>query len=297
MDIKPTTGDTRVRRSGLLAFNGLGSFNMVKTTVLSVVLIALVVIALLPFYMAVIGSLKTNWDLFRSALALPPQITWDNYAYVVGSGFLRNMLNTVIVNIICLTLITFVGSLAAFSLSRMRVPGRNLIRIVIISGLMIPVYAVLFPLYAMMEKWGLTGSYLALIGPYVGFGLPFAVFVLTGYMKNIPQELDEAAKLDGASPFRIYSDVILPLCRPGLAAVLIFEALWIWNEVPFALVLVRENDMKTLAVALLLFGTNWSIDWPKTLAAACLVTFPILLVYFALSEQFIRGLTAGAIKQ
>ncbi len=270
---------------------------IITTVALGIPLALLVVISVLPFYMTVVGSLKSNWDLFRSPVALPPQVTWANYGYVIETGFLRNMLNTAVVNIVCLSLITMIGSMAAFALARLRVPGRNQIRVAIVTWVMIPVYAVLFPLYAMMDKWELTSSYLALIGPYVGFGLPFAVFVLTGYMKTIPYELDEAAKLDGASPLAVFWQVILPLTKPGLAAVLVFEALWIWNEVPFALVLVRQEKMKTLAVTLLQFGTNWAIDWPKTLAAVCLTTFPILLLYVMLSEQFIKGLTAGAIKQ
>jgi len=120
---------------------------------------------------------------------------------------------------------------------------------------------------------------------------------LHGYMKTIPYELDESAKMDGATPFQIYWHVVMPLARPGLASMLIFEALWIWNELPFALILIRKEAMKTAAVALLQFGTNWVMDWPWILAAVSLITFPILLVYLLMSEQFIRGLTAGAVKQ
>lgn len=270
---------------------------LVGRLVLAIVLIALAVVAILPFYMTIAGSLKHNWDLVRSPMSWPQVPAWDNYVYVFQSGFGRNLLNTMIVNVVCLTLITFFSSLAAFALSRLHVPGARTIRIAIISGLMIPVYAVIFPLYLTLDHWQLTSSYLALIGPYVGFGMPFAVFVLHGYMNSIPLELDESAELDGASPFQIYWSVIMPLSRPGLAAMLIFEALWIWNELPFALVLVRPQAMKTAAVALLQFGTNWVMDWPKVLAAVCLITLPIIAIYLAMSEQFIRGLTAGAVKQ
>jgi raffinose/stachyose/melibiose transport system permease protein len=297
MDVRLATKSVAVKRPVSFLRKPVRPLSIAKAAILSVTLTALAIVAVLPFYMVLNGSLKYTFDLFRDALGLPPKINWGSFVYVVEAGFLRNMLNTVIVNIVCLTIIAFTGSLASFALVRLRLPGRNLIRLAIISGMMIPVYSVVFPLFFVMQEARLSSSYMALIGPYVAFGLPFAIFVLSGYMKTIPYELDEAAKLDGASPFQIYRDIILPLCRPGLAAVLIFEALWIWNEMPFALVLVKEPAMKTIAVTLLFFGTNWAVDWPKTLAAVVLTTFPILLFYILLSEQFIKGLTAGAVKQ
>lgn len=290
-------GQQAARREDALARLKLRVGRYVGRALLWVILLALAFFAILPFYMTVAGSLKNNWDLVKSPLSLPLEPVWMNYANVLKQGFARHLLNTLIVNVVCLSLITAFGSLAAFALARLRIPGAQSIRIGIVSGLMIPVYAVLFPLYLMLDRWGLTQSYLALVGPYVGFGMPFAVFVLHGYMKTIPYELDESAKMDGATPFQIYWHVVMPLARPGLASMLIFEALWIWNELPFALILIRKEAMKTAAVALLQFGTNWVMDWPWILAAVSLITFPILLVYLLMSEQFIRGLTAGAVKQ
>jgi raffinose/stachyose/melibiose transport system permease protein len=294
---KKSVASVRTRENRLAARRGYRLTRVASRALLAVVLLVLAVFAILPFYMTIAGSLKHNWDLVRSPLGLPPALAWDNYTYVLKAGFARNLLNTLIVNVICLSLIAFMSSLAAFALARLHIPGARTIRIAIVAGLMIPVYAVLFPLFLMLDHWQLTGSYLALVGPYVAFGQPFAVFVLHGYMKSIPYELDESAMLDGASPFQIYAHIIMPLARPGLAAMLIFEALWIWNELPFALVLVRPQAMKTAAVALLQFGTNWVMDWPKVLAAVSLITLPIIAVYLAMSEQFIKGLTAGAVKE
>ena len=184
---------------------------------------------------------------------------------------------------------------AAFGLARLPLPGKPLLFALIVSGLLLPVHASLIPLYIQCNRLGIA-NWPALLGPYVAFGLPLMVLMLRAYFAGIPNELQEAATLDGAGPWRTLWQVFLPVARPAVATVCIFQAAWVWNELPLAMVLVRDKAWQILPVGLLNFQGEHSSDWAALLAGVTLAMVPVLVLYFLFQKHIIKGLTAGAVK-
>jgi len=271
-----------------------------KITAGSIIVYTLLITAALfvfaPIFVALLGSFKHHWEIFATPYSIPKEIFLDNYIAVLKAGVVKNMLNSLFVTAVSTIIILFISSSAAYAFSHLNFPGKNILFLVAISGMMIPVYGVVIPMYVLMDKFHLLDTHLAIILAYVSFSLPFSILVLRGYLSSIPRELGEAAKIDGCSYWGVYWHIILPLSRSGIAAVLIFVATGIWSELPFALVLIRDKSLMTLPPAMLFFANNWAIQWPLVLAVVCLAIAPIMILYFLLAEHFIKGLTAGALK-
>jgi len=282
----------KISLSGLRKIKKITAGSIIAYTLL----VAVALIVLLPIYIGFLGSFKHQWEIFATPYSIPKKVFLDNYIAVLKAGVARNMLNSLIVTAVSTIIVLFISSSGAYVFSRLNFFGKNILFWVVISGLMIPVYGVVIPMFVFMDKLHLINTYFAVIAPYVGFSLPFSMLVLRGYLSSLPKELDDAAKIDGCSYWKIYWHIILPLSRPGLAAVLIFVATGIWSELPFALVLLRDKSWMTLPPAMLFFANNWAFQWPFVLAVVCLAIAPIMILYFLLAEQFIKGLTAGALK-
>ncbi|KQT53700.1 sugar ABC transporter permease [Aureimonas sp. Leaf454] len=259
---------------------------------------AIVLFSIFPFYYAILTSFKSGTDLFRIDY-LPRSFSLANYSGVFQSGtFLRNILNSVIVAISVVFISLFLAVTAAFALSRVSFRGRGLLLMTILAVSMFPQIAVLAGLFEMIRAMGIYNTLFALIFSYMIFTLPFTVWVLTTFMRDLPLEIEEAAIVDGASPFTIIRRVFLPLMWPALVTTGLLAFIAAWNEFLFALTFVANNDTRTVpvAIALLSGASEQETPWGTLMAASVIVTVPLIVLVLIFQRKIISGLTAGGVK-
>ena len=270
-----------------------------RTTVYALLLIFLA-IAAYPLVWMLYTAFKTEAEIVRNVWALPLKPTLVNVrAAWSNGGFLRAYLNSLIVSTSAGFLAVAVASLTGYAFARMRFRGRELLFYLFLAGMMIPIHVTLIPLNRLMGAGGLgiKDTYFALIGPYVGFALPVSIFILRGFFEQVPRELEDAARIDGCSAFGVFWRVALPLAKPALATVIIFNFVTMWNEFAFALTFVRGTNLRTIPLALWEFSDEAGLMVSQTCAALTIAVAPVLVVYFLAQRHIIRGLTAGALKQ
>jgi raffinose/stachyose/melibiose transport system permease protein len=264
------------------------------------ILLALVlVLAGYPLLWMTFSSLRSEGDLRQTPFALPLRPTGESYAAVFKSGgFGRAYLNSLLVTGVAVALSTAAAAAAAFAFARMRFRGREAFFLLFLAGMVIPPHVTLISLNRLMGPGALDlkDTYLALIGPYVGFALPISILILRAAFEELPRDLEDAARIDGCGAFGVFWNVALPLARPALATVIIFNFLTMWNEFAFALTLISDRAMWTVPLALWQFKGERGMFLGQTCAALCLAVLPVLTVYFLAQRQIIRGLTAGAVK-
>lgn len=255
----------------------------------------LALVFMLPLLWTVIGSLRPGSELRVHPWGLPSALHLQNYVDAWRGQIGLYLLNSTFVTVVSVAVMIALSAPAAYAFARLRFSGATLALGFILTGLLIPAHAVLIPLYQLNSALG-VGDYLALIGPYVAFGLPLSVLLLRAYFVEIPQELMEAAIMDGAGHLRILWQVFMPIARPAVATVAIFQAAWIWNELPFALVFIQGSGHFTLPVGLLSFQGEHIANWGAILAGVTVAVVPLMALYLIFQKHIIRGLTAGALK-
>jgi raffinose/stachyose/melibiose transport system permease protein len=256
--------------------------------------VALLIVA--PLVLAVLGSLQSSYERGTNPLAIPEEPMVGNYAAALEGGLLRYWANSALVTTVVVAGTLLLASMAAYAFARLRFRGSSGLRTVILSGMMVPVHAVLIPLYVLTTKLHLHGTLYALVGPYLAFGLPLTVVLLTAYFAAIPRELEDAARLDGCSEWALWWRVAMPIGRPGLVTAAIVQAVWVWNEYPIALVLCNKAPWRTLPVGLASFQGQYQGNVGTILAGVVLASAPLLLLFFLCQRHVVRGLTAGAVK-
>ncbi|MGC9319218.1 MAG: carbohydrate ABC transporter permease [Armatimonadota bacterium] len=255
----------------------------------------LALVFMLPLIWTVIGSLRPGNALRVEPWGLPGRAYVDNYVAAWKGQIGLYLLNSSAVTIIAVALIIALSAPAAYAFARLRFRASSLVLGFILTGLLIPAHAVLIPLYQLNAALN-VGDYLAIIGPYVAFGLPLSTLLLRAYFVEIPRELMEAAIMDGAGHLRILWAIFMPIARPAVATVAIFQAAWIWNELPFALVFIKQTGHYTLPVGLLSFQGEHIANWGAILAGVTVAVVPLMLLYLLFQRHIVRGLTAGAVK-
>jgi trehalose/maltose transport system permease protein len=269
-----------------------------KTTAFYLAVVVVVVISVFPFYYAILTSFKTGTALFRVDY-WPTSWSLSNYASVLSQGsFPRNLFNSVVVSTVVVALALLMAVTAAFALSRVRFRGRGFMLLVILSVSMFPQIAVLAGLFEMVRAFGLYNNLLSLILAYMIFTLPFTVWVLTTFMRDLPIELEEAAIVDGAKPHQIIFKVFMPLMWPALVTTGLLAFIAAWNEFLFALTFVSNDAQRTVpvAIALLSGATEQEIPWGPIMAASVIVTVPLVVLVLIFQRRIVAGLTAGAVK-
>jgi len=255
----------------------------------------LALVFMLPLIWTVIGSFRGASKLRTEPWGLPDTLDPANYTAAWEGDIGLYLLNSTIVTVVSVVVIIALSAPAAYAFARLRFSGAQLALGFILTGLLIPAHAVLIPLYQLNSALG-VGDYLAIIGPYVAFGLPLSVLLIRAYFVEIPQELMEAAIMDGAGHLRILWQVFMPVARPAIATVAIFQAAWVWNELPFALVFIQEGAHYTLPVGLLSFQGEHIANWGAILAGVTMAVVPLMILYLVFQKHIVRGLTAGAVK-
>lgn len=256
-------------------------------------------LVVLPILWITLLSFQQSDTILSDPFSLDSLIL-DNYRNVLETLPLVQMYaNTIIIALVSVTIGTAVSFMVSFALTRMvfrRRGTQSFLRFYLLSGLAVPVYVLLFPVYRLDLALGIYGTYLAVIIPYVAVSIPFNTLLLTGFLRDFPSELEEAAIMDGAGLFRICWSVVLPAMRPILATIVIFNVVYVFNEFPFVSILINDPDLATVSLAVSRFQGQYTVDYGGMMAAATLVLLPQLAIYAVFQRHVIAGLTAGAVK-
>jgi len=251
-------------------------------------------IVLAPLALIVINSMRPSRQIFREPIALPESINLDSYVTAWGeASFSQYFSNSLVIVMASVVLAVAVSALAAYVLGRYSFRGSGLLAIFFLSGLLLPFRLAIMPLFLLLQDLGLVDSRLGLVLVYAATGVPFSVFILSAYFRQLPVELSEAARIDGAGEFTIFGRVMLPLVRPALATVAVFQFVPLWNDFFFPLVLLRSSEKWTLPVGMTRFFGEFQTDWSTLFAGIIITTLPLIIVFLIATKQIIAGLTAG----
>lgn len=252
---------------------------------------------IIPLFWMVVGSFKTEQEYSMNPFSFSATLQWGNYAEAWKVAHMDvYFLNSMIVTLVSLIVTVFLGSLAAYFLSRFQFRLRGEIYGLFLLGMLVPIHATLIPIFLIMQKLSLIDTYLALILPYTAFHLSLTVFILEGFMRGFPKELEEAGVMDGCGVYRIFWHIVLPITRPALATVIILNFIYNWNEYLFALVLITSSELKTLPLGLANFVGIETASFTLQMAALTIALVPIIIFYLLLQKQLVNGMTAGAVK-
>lgn len=259
-------------------------------------LVLLAIVCVAPIVVMFATSLKLQTQIFNTGINFIFTPTLENYREVLGEGnFRRYLVNSLVVGIVS-TLITLVlGAMAAYALARFRFAGRKTLAYTTLLLRTVPLAVLAVPVFMIWNQAGIAGSLSGLVLLYVAVNLPFTIWLLYGFILQVPVELEEAAAIDGCGPLRVFFTVVLPLIKPGIAAASIFTFRIAWNEFILALVLT-DRATRTLPVAASLYITDIGVDWGKIMALGSLIAIPPLIFTLVAARQIITGLTAGAVK-
>lgn len=272
--------------------------NLIKTVAFYALVVAIVVFSVFPFYYAIVTSFKTGTALFVVDY-FPKKFDLGNYINVLGQRtFPRNILNSVFIASTTVAIALFLAVTASYALARVRFRGRGLLLMVILAVSMFPQVAVLAGLYELIRFLGLYNTPYALILSYTIFTLPFTVWVLTTFMRDLPVEIEEAAIVDGATPWIIITKVFLPLLWPAMVTTGLLAFIGAWNEFLFALTFTSEETQRTtpVAIAMLSGASVQELPWGPIMAASVIVTIPLVILVLIFQRKIVAGLTAGGVK-
>lgn len=263
--------------------------------------VAVVVLALaalvFPLYWTIAASLTPEQRLFGSASLMPTTLVLDHYrALFTTRDFWTPIRNSLVVASATTVLAVTLGAGCAYALARLRFRGRTAILAAVLAISMFPQVSIVSPLFLLLRAVGLLNTYPGLVLPYLTFAMPLTVWLLVGFFRQLPPQLEEAAFMDGAGPLRTLGEVVLPLAGPGLATTAILTFLYSWNEFLFALSFALGPDRYTVPVAIALFRGQYQVPWGEILAASTVATIPVALIVLVAQRRIVSGLTAGAVK-
>ena len=249
-----------------------------------------------PFFLVFVNSLKLKPEILANPLALPKQISWDNFNQALTKmNFFRSLTNSIVITTLSVSMLIIFSSMLAYYLARTKNSLSKYIFLILVTSMIVPFQALMIPFmarFAQFVSWNNRG---ALIFFYIGFGTALSTFLYHGFISNIPTEIDEAASIDGASDMVAFWRIIFPMMRPITATVAIINALWIWND--FLLPrLVLTNESQTLPLSTYLFYGQYTVEYGQVMAGLVLAVIPIVIFYLILQKQFISGISQGAVK-
>jgi N-acetylglucosamine transport system permease protein len=299
VNVARTVEETRPLAGRDIAGPRFGFANLTVNAISQILLIFWAIAVIFPFVWMLITAFKSDPEILSSPWSLPANLQWGNFTRAwtearIGTFFI----NTLIVIAGSLTGTLLVSSMAAYVLARFSFPGRQLIFYGFIAGLMFPVFLALVPLYFLVNDLNLLATYQGLILVYIAYSLPFTIFFLTAFFKTLPAELGEAAILDGASQYQIFFQIMMPLAKPGLIAMGIFNFLGQWNQFLLPLVLMPNEDRYLLSQGLYFLAVQqgYQNDYGALFAAMVITMVPTLIIYVLFQRRLEAGLTAGALK-
>ncbi|MCF0230103.1 MAG: carbohydrate ABC transporter permease [Parasporobacterium sp.] len=273
--------------------------NKKKKTAMYIGMTLITVLVVFPFLWMLMLSFKTNGEIMGNPLALPESLSFDNYTNALHTlNYPRLYFNTFFICVISVVVEVIITFLSAFVIARMefrRTKVKKLLYAFLIMGLSVSPFILLFPVYRINVLLHLTGK-LALIFPYIATSISFNTLLLVGYLKSLPKEIDEAAIIDGCSIWDLMIRVILPMTKPVIATIVIFNVLYIWNEFPFASVMLRDVSDYTLSMGASFFKGTYTVDYGGIVASSVMIIIPELIFYGIFQKNIVDGMTAGAVK-
>jgi N-acetylglucosamine transport system permease protein len=284
-----STGSKRDWFSGESLFGGFSQ----------ILLMAWALLVILPLLWMVMTSFKTDKEIIFEPWGFPASLQWNNFSRAWEQARIGDYFQNTIIVVVCSVFLTLaVSAMAAYVLARFQFPGVRYIYYLFMAGLMFPVFLALVPLFFVVDDLGLLGTKRGLILVYVAYSLPFSIFFLTSFFRTLPSEMAEAALIDGASHYRIFFEIMLPLARPGLLAIGIFNVLGQWNQFILPLVLNSnpDNYVLTQGLAFLSIQQGYQNDYSALFAALTITMIPVLIVYIVFQRKLEAGLTVGALK-
>lgn len=269
-----------------------------KEVIVGILFVFWAFINLFPVYWMFTFSLKSNEEIFgTNVVGLPQEWLWSNYVEAMTTGDMgRYFINSTIIAVITILIVLLVSMMATFALTRFIWKGRKQMNSFFMLGLTIPIHAAIVPIYVLISKLHWINTYQSLIIPYAAFSLAMGILICTGFMTELPMELDEAACIDGCSVWGIFFRIIVPLMKPAVAAISIYTFLQCWNELMFATIFISDDIHRTLPVGVQGLAGQYMKRWGPIGAAMCLATFPMLLAYMFLSRKIQDSFIAGAVK-
>lgn len=269
----------------------------IKNIIIYGFLILFAIINLLPLFWMVVDSFKSEQDYAANPFSLPTVLHFSNYAKaweVASMGTYYK--NSIVITAVSVIVTVLLGALASYFLSRFEFKLRGITYGIFLLGMLIPIHATLIPIFHIMQKLKLLDTSLSLILPYTAFHLSLTIFILEGFMRGFPKDMEESAVMDGCGVFRIFWYIILPITRPAMATVIILNFVYNWNEYLFALVLINSSELKTLPLGLANFVGVETASLTLQMAALTMALIPIIVFYLILQKQLVNGMTAGAVK-
>ena len=271
---------------------------MLRRGWLYVCALAISAFALFPIYYVVITSLKPRSEIYtRTPDLWPSDPQWDQYTRVLGEGHVgRALLNSLIVAGFATVICVVVAGMAAYALARLEVPFRRTLLMLILTTQMFPLVVLIIPLFVLMRNADLIGTYQGLVIAYLAFTVPLAIWIMRGFIVTIPEELEHAAMIDGATRVGAMFRVILPIAAPGLVATATLSFIAAWNEFMLALTFMNQEERKTLPLVLQQFVGRGDVDWGAVMATSVIYTLPVVIFFLLLRKRLMLGMTAGAVK-
>lgn len=268
---------------------------------ITVVLMLFTLIILMPFIWMILMSVRTTAEILSNPYGFPTDIRWQNYTKLLFDPeikFYRYFVNSVLVTGGALILTLLLSCMAGYGFARRRFTFkyRNFLLASLLFSLMLPRQAMYIPQFMMMSQYGLLNTRIGLVLLYTAFGITLSTYLMKTYFEQLPEELEEAARIDGANDIQIFWQVMLPLARPAIATVVIINFMNFWNELLIALTMVTKPELRTLPLAMMNFVGEHGSDYAMASASLVVGMLPIIILYLALSERFVQGMTAGAIK-
>lgn len=264
---------------------------------LTVFAVLWLLVTLYPLFFTLLSSFKNNTEIFTSPMALPAQLRVENYVRALQNvRIARNIVNSLFLAAVSVVTLLFLVSLCAFVLARIQRRWTSIVALIILSGFLLPVHSALIPLTRLVASLGGFNSYLMLIVLFVAYNAPLSIFLVTGYVKGIPKELDAAAFIDGCGYFRYVVHVIIPVSKPILATAGIVAFLFIYNDLIFSMLFLSRPNLYTVSMGLNAFFAERSVAYGPVFASIVLTSAPIIAIYLLFQEQVQRGVTGGAVK-
>ena len=267
-------------------------------TLLCIAALLLFLTTLVPMIWVMISSLKTKKEMIRSPWNLPEKLQWSNYAEAWERGnFGQLAKNSIVITVTAVFLMLVLSAMIAFALSRYRGRLGKAVLMYLLIGQTISAAMIIFPIVILLRSLGLGGSHLGLILTYAAGGLPFAAFVMQGFFAGIPKELYESGEMDGAGEFTLFVRIALPLAKPAVATVLLYQFMWVWNEFVLAFTVIDKVENRTIIVGLYsVVNGQLQTNYVLAFAGAMIVSVPIIVVYLCFQKYLIQGLITGAVK-
>lgn len=254
-------------------------------------------ITIFPFFFMVLSSFKQSSEMFMNGVfSLPEHFSLANYAEVLERRFGIYFKNSGLTLLLSLVGILVISSLASYVFARLESKWTNRLLAVVVACMSIPIHIAFIPVFILTQKFHTYDTIFGLVGPYIAFYLPISIFILSGFMKGIPKELEEAALIDGCSYYQIFARIILPLSKPGIATIAIYDSVYIWNEFSFALILTSSMKSKTLPLAISDFKGEYTMNVPLIMTVLTLCAIPMIIAFCIGQDKLVKGMMAGAVK-